>query len=337
MSQSQTYSFTIFDPARWWADGKPEPRWVYDNKVKTTNLTWDNIVSLLSTHIIEPVKQQTALFNGAHWKTLSDTTADIVEKNGKSYIRKTERNMLSTSLLILDYDDGTTIDDVIHNLKHITHCGYTSHSHSQSVDKFRVVIPLSTPIPATLLDPNGRTTILPALNKLFTNIDETSFDRARAFFFPSCPEETHSIAFTWHITGTLFDWTTLEQTVHTDPVPDYSHNTHDIVGLFKMAGLYQRKGSSGRHDALCPWRADHTRDVDSGFSIWDKEGFKCLHSHCKTRTLRDLTDCFISVFGEEVTAEYGFLSKKQYKIKKDIEAGKITKDTIKQKLMERLS
>ena len=329
------YSLSYFDPAHWWADGKPEPKWVYDNKVKQTDLDWSSVSELLSTHLTVEVKQQTPLFNGARWKSLDDPSSDLVEYHGVQYIRKSEVNMVETTLLILDYDDGTSMDDVIDDLQEWTHCGYTSHSHNNTRDKFRVVIPLLTPIPAYLLNPKGSQSILPALGELFNNIDETSFDRSRAFFFPSCPQSTKHLAFTWNVSGRLFDWTILKVTERVLPIREYDDVSADIVGLFKQSGLYLNKGSGHRHDALCPWRDNHTHDVDTGFSIWDGQGFKCLHSHCKTKTYQDLVAYFVDSVGEETAAQFGLMSKDKYITKKNLESGKITKKTIHEIIMGR--
>jgi hypothetical protein len=72
-----------------------------------------------------------------------------------------------------------------------------------------------------------------------------------------------------------------------------------IVELLGDAGLLRAPLSNGRgYSVMCPWSGFHTSDTSPTATVllfpsddngW-RGGFKCLHSHCAGRTLRDLAD-----------------------------------------------
>lgn len=310
------HSITLFDACYWNAKPKAgEPRWVYDNKAKPVTLDWDDVVQMLSKHIVVDVKQKTPMFNAVEWLPLNG--AETVEWGNKKYVRKCEKNMVDMHMLILDYDDGEYMDDVIVSMMKYAHCGYTSHSHSVEKDKFRIVLPLAEPIPAELLDPKGEYSILPALNTVFGHIDCTSFDRARSFFMPSCSEGNKHLAMAWSHDGELFDWTKLELTKRPVRKMDYTETSTDIVGMFKRTGLYVSKDSGARHTVVCPWSGDHTSDKESGAAVWEGQGFNCMHSHCRDKSFKDLMDYFETKFTSEEMVEFGM--KKQFTQQEKIE------------------
>ena len=64
-----------------------------------------------------------------------------------------------------------------------------------------------------------------------------------------------------------------------------------------MRNLYVKYLREDRHQVICPWADKHTTESsDSTTVIFDgsngKTGFKCLHSHCQHRTLKDVLDYF---------------------------------------------
>ena len=56
--------------------------------------------------------------------------------------------VLEISCLVLDFDDGTTIDEARQVWQFVAHFGHTSWSHTNEQHKFRMVIPLKIPVPA---------------------------------------------------------------------------------------------------------------------------------------------------------------------------------------------
>ena len=59
-------------------------------------------------------------------------------------------NVETVSSLVFDFDDGTTIETVQDSFRGLAHIGHTSWSHTEDHHKFRVVLPLSKPIPGKM-------------------------------------------------------------------------------------------------------------------------------------------------------------------------------------------
>jgi len=62
--------------------------------------------------------------------------------------RRSKAGAISLDLLVLDYDDGTPIADAVSRWCRWPGLLHTSWSHTPEVPKFRVVLPLRSPIPA---------------------------------------------------------------------------------------------------------------------------------------------------------------------------------------------
>lgn len=293
------YSFTLFNQA--WFNKHPtvgEPRWSYDTEVKSTTVHWDGLVYwLVNAHEPVEVKELAHMFSMNSWKSIDDPTAITkTTKYGRKFVSKTAHNVVSVSCLVLDYDDGITIEEVQEQLVGLMHIGYTSYSHSPEHHKFRIVIPLTQPIPADLIKKpkDSERTILPALVDMFGGIDITTFDCARSFFMPSCPIDKLGQAESWVNCGEAFDWTVLPVTTTFKQqfVPNADGKTTDLLQLFRDSGLYVGKLGGNKHAVLCPWRDNHTADKNGGTVVWEGEGWCCKHSSCQHRTFKDLMDVF---------------------------------------------
>ena len=112
----------------------------YDTVPKTQGLYWWEFVELFSEHqVFDGDKTQRPHFNGCEFHTP---------------YRKQD-NVEAIHLLVLDYDDGLSIDQARDHFKEYEHIGYTSYNHQVSkgdkspVDKYRVIIPLATPCPGS--------------------------------------------------------------------------------------------------------------------------------------------------------------------------------------------
>ena len=76
----------------------------------------------------------------------------------------------------------------------------------------------------------------------------------------------------------------------------------DVSSLFRSAGMMRRDLEVGKYAVVCPWNGSHTRPTDANNTTdtstvaWDSTGgwpaFKCSHSHCDHRTIRDVIDWF---------------------------------------------
>lgn len=67
-----------------------------------------------------------------------------------------------------------------------------------------------------------------------------------------------------------------------------------VLVSLKNRELYKSPLGNGKHDISCPWKTEHTNEIDSGTAYfepvdnWPIGGFKCLHGHCSNRSIRDL-------------------------------------------------
>src|SRR5690606_18647129 len=111
----------------------------------------------------------------------------------------------------------------------------------------------------------------------------------RMFYLPSCPKERARLAFAEHHPGRPLD---------PDEVPalerggDYA--TLDVVKWFEKHGAYLRPlPRRGMHAVVCPWEHEHTTESsDTATVVWEaKDGrwpqFRCLHTHCDERRIKD--------------------------------------------------
>ncbi|GAC1357349.1 MAG: hypothetical protein NVSMB34_11920 [Variovorax sp.] len=69
-----------------------------------------------------------------------------------------------------------------------------------------------------------------------------------------------------------------------------------VMAALRERGLYKRRLGSGKHDITCPWRNEHTDQVDHGSVYFEPSdlypvgGFKCQHSHGDTRKIGALLE-----------------------------------------------
>jgi hypothetical protein len=104
------------------------------------------------------------------------------------------------------------------------------------------------------------------------------------------------------------------------PHPEAPPATDDpILVALKTSGLYLRDGGSGRHLIRCPWEALHSPDEDGNRNTssteaayfapgavirdvqHDRGTFKCMHTHCGQRGLKDLRN-YLGLEGATIEA-----------------------------------
>lgn len=80
---------------------------------------------------------------------------------------------------------------------------------------------------------------------------------------------------------------------------DRRHPERNMLAEFQGRGLYLRALAPPKHAVTCPWQSEHS--TESGVSetcIFELEtpdapwGFKCMHSHCSERTIKDVLAFF---------------------------------------------
>jgi hypothetical protein len=170
------------------------------------DLSWDEIVELLTYHYDVNSKTDVELYNMVDFKI---TDYELGRKyhyvNGErqdtydeipNTVRRCKNNLVSISGIVLDYDKDQTIEDTIRELDGIEYVLYTTFRHTIDNHRFRVVIPFSQPLLAS--DVRGRQN---DIKKMFPSVDNASFSVSQSFYFHSGKQD--SIAY--HNKGIIID------------------------------------------------------------------------------------------------------------------------------------
>ena len=179
-------------------------------------VTWDEFVSFISSgHIPTADKKSTPLFNASRFKPLQQ----VVKENANGYfhnksdelvVRRTKKNVIELELLILDYDGGMSLDDAKEHFKAYEYVGYTSYNHlaDNKTHKFRLVFPLSCPIPVQKT--SSEIVIYEELSSSIEHFaprcDQVVLNPTQAYFWPSAPAERISVSQVWTNKGEVVDW-----------------------------------------------------------------------------------------------------------------------------------
>ena len=91
--------------------------------------------------------------------------------------RRSLGDAVEVSLLVLDYDDGTTLDEALGAWRGYEAVAHTSWSHASNAPRCRLVLPLNYPIPA-----EGWSELY---GSLVADADRQCRDPSRAYFLPA--------------------------------------------------------------------------------------------------------------------------------------------------------
>lgn len=236
-------------------------------------------------------------------------------------------NVEALSMFALDVDNkdaGTdyppvTLDETESLLRSrgVTSLIATTFSHSATMPKFRVIIPLVEHVPASNWSGVVKRVITHlGLEAILRGVDKTCLkDPARMYYLPSCPPggrvEAREIQGEFlrvplealqdappevlqpaQVTPTVLDASVPEEQVRR-AFHGYrgDFKTLDMVKLWKSLGLkvygFAQEGSFQKVE--CPWADEHTDPTarDAGFIHKANEypGFHCFHDSCKVRDL----------------------------------------------------
>jgi putative DNA primase/helicase len=110
-------------------------------------------------------------------------------------------DVVENSAVVLDFDNGRTIEDVQARLEGVEYALYTTHSHRADAPKFRVVLPMSRPVSG-----GEWLSVWRAVVELVGGgVDSACKDPSRFFWLPSCPEDHVSEAYSHHQEGRWLD------------------------------------------------------------------------------------------------------------------------------------
>lgn len=200
---------------------------IKDNRVKPMETTWENIVGLLtSNHEINDDKLNLKLFNCVKYKNLDEVSNDsnnwsMDEYSGISYVNRRQVNIVENDVLILDYDGGPTLDEIIKRFSKYEFVYYTSYRHlyDGKTEKFRILLPFLSPIPSwkefnkfnICTDYGEWYQIIESLKEFSGPCDPTSFNPNTIYNIPSVPESRTSLCRSGHNKGELLDWREFER------------------------------------------------------------------------------------------------------------------------------
>lgn len=115
--------------------------------------------------------------------------------------RRGNAGVVSLSWLVLDYDDGRRLREARTTWKDWPHIIHTSYSHSSDHHKFRVCVPLESPVPAEAWPRVWRW----AEERTGKAIDKHCKDPARMFYVPAHPPEGEHWAQVWDEPSRMLD------------------------------------------------------------------------------------------------------------------------------------
>lgn len=159
----------------------------------------------------------------------------------KEVVARLADNVIGTSMLMLDFDGGMTVDLAKAIFATYTHLGYTSYSHralsKNHADCFRIILPLKNFVSAEDLVARRK-----AVYATFPGIDISCLSLARSFYLPSCPPERAMCAHMWDNDGELFDVMDYEieaQPVFSSPSVVREFDKQKIIDSLKQIYLGQ--------------------------------------------------------------------------------------------------
>ncbi len=183
-TDAQTFTFSRFNSK-------------LDNTPKPQTRTWRQIVGTLKTRAIRETKDG-PLISGASYptgKTRANENADFI------------------SLAILDFDGGATLPEIQSGVASLNSGDgaaaviYSTFSHTPDAPKFRLVLPLASPVAATDWPDVWRRLALHFGNAP----DRSAKDAARVHYLPSCPKAGEPDAVLIELDGGALDVSTLPE------------------------------------------------------------------------------------------------------------------------------
>lgn len=164
------------------------------------DLSWREIVDLLTYHIEADNKERVPLYNLVKFKSVAEgaepgrrwhgqwVKGEFFRDPAGTYdeipgtVRRAKINVVSLHGIVLDYDGAATIEEVKQQLPaDLEYVLYTTFRHGlNGQDKFRVVVPFSQPLLAA--DIAGRKE---HIRECFPHVDQASFTVSQSFYFHS--------------------------------------------------------------------------------------------------------------------------------------------------------
>ena len=182
--------------------------WIEDMN-DVIDLKWEDVVEILLTSQNAKVKEDGTLYNLALFKSIGDHSADLgrsqIYKNGEgtgdyiyhpNTVSRCKNNLVAIYGMVLDFDEGVTIQQAIQNYDGLEYVLYTTFRHTIDAHRFRIVIPFTRPL--YLEDVEKK---IKSIKKSFPGVDNASFSASQSFYFHS----GHNDPISFHMKGIMID------------------------------------------------------------------------------------------------------------------------------------
>ena len=150
-----------------------------------------------------PVKESGMLFNCCEYRedfSSPNWISSAETRPRNEFIRRCKDNVRSISCLLLDIDGTMTLEQAIEQWANYEFLIYSTHGNSTDKPKFRLVVPLATPLTREEFDCRHT-----SMTTEFC-VDGASFTISQAFYLPSYSAENRSIAFIhWNEVSARYD------------------------------------------------------------------------------------------------------------------------------------
>lgn len=284
----------------------------FDNAVdKLSNTDWftwaPNFVAAFQRDGAPTVEEKDELLGAVfgEWDT-----SDTARRRPDGKVQRVQDNFKSFHVLTLDVEqtdeaNPVSLTEVLDTIDGLEYVGYTTFSHllPGKGERYRILLPLKTPMPTSMLERLARSTDkqgvwVGALPTLFPFVDhKATWKRLQIAYLPGATDPSNFEI--WHQHGEVFDWEALDLLA---PLPKFSApdtrnasrentgrpllHTMDLFEWFSDYGLI-KNGERGDHpvQVSCPNRGAHTGGIDDGAALLlnredGRYGFYCQHSHC---------------------------------------------------------
>lgn len=280
---------------------------------RTDDIAWEEFATFMieEGHRVSPSKEAVNLFNATRFKTLDEVVKENrggyrEDPDGTQLVRRQQRNAVAVELLIVDYDGTLTLEEARERFKEYEYLGYTSHSHLKTpgVHKFRLIFPLTSPIPAhqshneyeMLLEQGVFYDLSEALITFAPGCDPVIAKPTQVYYLPSAPEERRADAMIWRNHGTVLDWTRWKHNsaygndpLDTSAIPRKANGQPnrvldpDQIFLHRQGTILASEVTGRIQHVCCPFHGD---TQGSEFLVQYASGVVCFHcKHCGSFTL----------------------------------------------------
>lgn len=189
----------------------------YVHKDEQVQCTFEELVEFFKEQQCELVNKEAGrLFNCCEYREDYESPKWVREGlDASQYIRRCKANVKSISCLLLDVDGTQTLDQVVNTWCDYEFLVYSTHGNSQNKEKFRLVIPLATPLTREEFDCR-HTAMISSFG-----VDGASFTISQAFYLPSYSAENRNIAY--------IHWNQSEQRYNARDLPVEELNTNSLT------------------------------------------------------------------------------------------------------------